>query len=689
MSQQIQLRRDIANNWLSNNPILAEGEIGIETDTVQIKIGDGTTAWVSLPYHIASNAQKAIWDAKQDELGSTPEFNDVSLTGLTGSIITTESLKTSIQELDDSLASTADTGFGAWTSGNDVNTYTIVDGKFQIDRSGYGYINGKKVTWASGLQTEVLEANNAYFVHIHADGTLHVGTSFESNTIRLFIVLYDGTTYLVTKENHHKSFDSAISGYLHQTINVIIRGTGANITRVTTGTGVDVTDRQIKIVGADVLDDHGLSTTIPDSAGAGVIFHVFYRNASGKWICYGTETELPIKYNNAGTPTDLDITNQFSNYVLYVMQDDIETSTPQYLAVMGETVYTDVSDARLAITNGENIFTSNELHVVESAQLGYAIVQYSATGGYVEELQIAKSTFNQQFVGGGGGASSNHGLLTSLDYASSGHIGFQASLGFTPEDVANKDTDNTLAADSDTKYASQKAVKSYIDTGLATKQASLGFTAENVANKDIDNTLSTNSDTKYPSQKAVKSYVDTGLATKQASLGFTPENITNKDTDGTLTANSDTKYPSQKATKTYADTKLAKSGGTLTGDVTFGGNQAISPKIKAYTEAQSSSSITGATNVDLSVDNVKIYTLTGNVTFTFTNVPTTGQLAQVTLFLTQGSGGSKTITWPGSIKWAGGTAPTISTVEAKTDIVSFVSPNGGTNWYGFVGGIGF
>ena len=46
----IQLRRDTATNWASNNPILAEGEAGFETDTYRIKIGDGSTAWVSLPY---------------------------------------------------------------------------------------------------------------------------------------------------------------------------------------------------------------------------------------------------------------------------------------------------------------------------------------------------------------------------------------------------------------------------------------------------------------------------------------------------------------------------------------------------------------------------------------------------------------------------------------------------------------
>lgn len=50
MADRIQLRRDIAANWTSANPVLSDGEIGIERDTDQFKIGDGATAWASLAY---------------------------------------------------------------------------------------------------------------------------------------------------------------------------------------------------------------------------------------------------------------------------------------------------------------------------------------------------------------------------------------------------------------------------------------------------------------------------------------------------------------------------------------------------------------------------------------------------------------------------------------------------------------
>lgn len=52
MANTIKLRRDSAANWSSVNPTLAEGEVGVNLTTGQIKIGDGSTAWNSLNYVI-------------------------------------------------------------------------------------------------------------------------------------------------------------------------------------------------------------------------------------------------------------------------------------------------------------------------------------------------------------------------------------------------------------------------------------------------------------------------------------------------------------------------------------------------------------------------------------------------------------------------------------------------------------
>ena len=50
MAFRIQLRRDTSDKWTVNNPILLSGEIGYETDTGYIKIGDETTPWNDLKY---------------------------------------------------------------------------------------------------------------------------------------------------------------------------------------------------------------------------------------------------------------------------------------------------------------------------------------------------------------------------------------------------------------------------------------------------------------------------------------------------------------------------------------------------------------------------------------------------------------------------------------------------------------
>jgi len=54
MATKIQIRRDAAANWTSANPILSDGEMGYETDTGYMKIGDGSTAWASLGYFVTS-----------------------------------------------------------------------------------------------------------------------------------------------------------------------------------------------------------------------------------------------------------------------------------------------------------------------------------------------------------------------------------------------------------------------------------------------------------------------------------------------------------------------------------------------------------------------------------------------------------------------------------------------------------
>lgn len=84
---------------------------------------------------------------------------------------------------------------------------------------------------------------------------------------------------------------------------------------------------------------------------------------------------------------------------------------------------------------------------------------------------------------------------------------------------------------------------------------------------------------------------------------------------------------------------------------------------------------------------VKTITLTANCTFTLTGA-SAGQATTLELILTQDGTGSRTATWPASVKWAGG-APTLSTAAGAVDRLVLTTYNAGTTWYGDLIGKGY
>lgn len=103
-----------------------------------------------------------------------------------------------------------------------------------------------------------------------------------------------------------------------------------------------------------------------------------------------------------------------------------------------------------------------------------------------------------------------------------------------------------------------------------------------------------------------------------------------------------------------------------------------------YTEESNSANSGTAYTIDLANGSVQIITLTGNVTFTF---PSVAAGKSFTLILKQDATGGRTVTWPSSAKWPGGTAPTITSTASKRDTIAFVAE--GSDWLGHVGGQNF
>ncbi len=70
MPIKIQIRRDLSTHWSSFNPILSQGEIAVELDTFQLKIGDGNLHWNDLPY------------ASGSQIHNLADLSDIDITNL-------------------------------------------------------------------------------------------------------------------------------------------------------------------------------------------------------------------------------------------------------------------------------------------------------------------------------------------------------------------------------------------------------------------------------------------------------------------------------------------------------------------------------------------------------------------------------------------------------------------------------
>lgn len=130
-------------------------------------------------------------------------------------------------------------------------------------------------------------------------------------------------------------------------------------------------------------------------------------------------------------------------------------------------------------------------------------------------------------------------------------------------------------------------------------------------------------------------------------------------------------------TPTSANLISAVSDETGSGLLVFNNTPSLTnPTVTNYTETPYTANSSTAITLALTNGTVQIITLTGNATIT---MPTAVSGKSFIMFLKQDATGSRTVTWS-TVKWSGGTAPTITSTASKQDIYSFFSD--GTNWYG-------
>jgi hypothetical protein len=137
------------------------------------------------------------------------------------------------------------------------------------------------------------------------------------------------------------------------------------------------------------------------------------------------------------------------------------------------------------------------------------------------------------------------------------------------------------------------------------------------------------------------------------------------------------------ASAAIAATKLAATLDVSGKTLTLPAGQPISrPVLTGVREAiVNTGVVSGAQTLDLHSGNIFQIKPNGAITIAFSNVPASGTFVGA-LIRHEGDGTARTYTWPTTTKWAYGEAPTMTSTNAKFDLVSLFTYDGGTTYFG-------
>ena len=196
MAIQIQLRRGTASQWTAANTLLAQGELGLETDTNKFKFGDGVTTWNSLPYYANGSVTSVALS------GGT--------TGLTvtGSPITTSGTITLGGTLDVDNGGTGQTSYTDGqllignTTGNTLTKTTLTAGSGIAITNGSGSIsiaatNSGTVTAVTGTSPVVSSGGATPAISL-ASGYGDTQNPYASKTANFILGAPDGVSGVPT-----------------------------------------------------------------------------------------------------------------------------------------------------------------------------------------------------------------------------------------------------------------------------------------------------------------------------------------------------------------------------------------------------------------------------------------------------------------------------------------------------------
>jgi hypothetical protein len=479
MAQIIQFRRDYSSNWTLANPVLAEGELGVEFDNYNVKIGNGISSWNQLPYGLGTaSAVGGDWSTS-----SITGTNILISTGNTNTIyypsyITTAALSNHTHD---------------YASSDHSHTQYITTAA-QSDHTHNQYVNTSLTSqW---LTTAMVSENTSVFMYVSnsslfgltVNDSLSLGTNYTTHTHN-YQSVGEYLTTAALSDHTHSQYQStgnylttaALSNHTHS--NLYVNTSASSLLQHTSATSA--------------ITSNAINTSLSAS------FQLTSDNSLSLGTNYTTHTHL---YQSTG------------NYLTTAMQSDM-SSVLQYTS------------------NTSNI-TSNALNTSQSS-----LFQHTSATSNITSLGMNTSERNNYFYTSNNtfaNSTHNHGgltlnvtnLSTSITSASNGlTINISAANpGAGGGGIAIADSNSTVSTN--TLYFSNSNNVSFgingytITASVPNNVGSLGFADSNGITFGVASTASNSS-----------SVITGSVRTDYAGIGTTITTTTG--TNLAMTLNSD------------------------------------------------------------------------------------------------------------------------------------------------------
>lgn len=238
MATRMQQRRGTSEQWTTVNPVLAEGEIGLETDTNKFKIGNGVTAWSALDYASLSTSDLADY--------ATATYVDNAIAAIPSTDLTGYATETYV---DTSIANLVDTAPATLDTLNELAAALGDDPNF-----------------ATTVTNSISSKADAVHTHTVADVTDVTATASELNVL-------DGITATTTELNYTDGVTSNIQTQLNGKAASSHTHTSSQITDLTTNV-VSRTNGTVSTAStsSNVVRNITLSTAAPSGGADGDVW---------------------------------------------------------------------------------------------------------------------------------------------------------------------------------------------------------------------------------------------------------------------------------------------------------------------------------------------------------------------------------------------------------------------------------